>query len=921
MKEQTTTDTYSVSEPQEDSAQYATPPALRESYRFIRKLGQGSQAKVFLAERLTDKCSVVVKQLDIESVSNWKEYDLFHREAEVLESLHIDGVARFYDTLEFLEDTPPRSYIVQEYIEGASLGEMLRSNHRFSTDEVYDIIIQMLSILFQLQNRPVPVIHRDIKPNNIMLTPQDNGGYKVTLIDFGAVANPQVQSGGSTIAGTFGYMPPEQLMGRPTPSSDIYALGAVAVELFSGISPADLPVKDFRLIFEPQMQNQPPALVATLRQMLETSAEDRFCDIPLLVQRFTDYRNGKFGMAKSVRREDKEYQDKLLKVADIGAPGNLDLWQALSESVPRTLPMLVTDSAKIEIEKANRRIRRLVICSILAGIILSIFMCFSQNHKLFLFVFMLCGFVVSLRHAQKLFRKKAQMLPQTSDISATGREDASDNPASMKYRLLMGGIKTLATVVDISYEPANERNVEDKVVRKTDDSKNIELLNIMICRSLPNFRIKYKFNPPDDARDDDLINSCIVHDDAAKHLKVGDPLPILYKVEGTGFDEKVISMVFPYPQSDCSDADIIDVSCNEKAFENLAKEIEESQMGSSDKNVLLSVLEARAKLYELRSKLSGFGNIICTARNADYIRKLMTYFLNNQYYTPIHELCLCTLIQLYDSSSPVSEPFVDIVLDYLNRHRSFKQIGTILTNHYTEQMPERFWEKIQELCMDASFANQIRNEIAQAKLTRLSIMLLNNDHEQRFDYLYDAIIEGLLQSKTFECLDSILVALRRRPVNRNVWNKKMFSLLEKSVFVEEESILSEVLKIYFDTTDESIKRDIEALNGRFSPRELGNILTSSSLNIFGLRNKPTKTMLSALRPMAIRCLWRNYEMSTNESDRYTWGFLHIHRYLNSVKNNRKKLSPEEIKELENYPKNVSLEFIDILHEVKALSQA
>ena len=262
-----------------------TPPSLSNKYRFIRKIGEGAQAKVFLAKRLSDNQDVAIKQLDIESVSNWKEYDLFQREVKVLSSLDLNGVALFYEAVECLDDTPPRSYLVQEYIEGESLGAMLKAGHRFSTDQVYDIIIQLLTILYQLQSRPIPVIHRDIKPSNIMLTPV-NDGYYVTLIDFGAVANPQVQSGGSTVAGTYGYMPPEQLTGRPQPASDIYSLAAVAVELFSGKSPAILPTKDFRLIFEPEMESQPPALVNTLRKMLEPNVADRSCDCVWLIKTF-----------------------------------------------------------------------------------------------------------------------------------------------------------------------------------------------------------------------------------------------------------------------------------------------------------------------------------------------------------------------------------------------------------------------------------------------------------------------------------------------------------------------------------------------------------------------------------------------------------------------------------------------------------
>ncbi|MBQ1926838.1 MAG: serine/threonine protein kinase, partial [Proteobacteria bacterium] len=208
-----------------------TPASLADRYRFIREIGHGTQGRIFLAERLDGHVKVAIKRLNIESVKNWKEYELFAREAAVLSSIHVGGVAKFFEAIERLEDEPPCSYIVQEYIEGSTLAAMLKSSYRFSLDRVYDIILQLLAILKKLHNHKPPIIHRDIKPSNIILKPSKGDDFKVFLIDFGAVANPQVQGGGSTVAGTYGFMPPEQLTGNPVPASDIYSLAAVMVNL------------------------------------------------------------------------------------------------------------------------------------------------------------------------------------------------------------------------------------------------------------------------------------------------------------------------------------------------------------------------------------------------------------------------------------------------------------------------------------------------------------------------------------------------------------------------------------------------------------------------------------------------------------------------------------------------------------------
>ena len=323
-----------------------TPESLRDKYTFEREIGHGTQGRIYLAKRNEDGLMVAIKQLNIESVKNWKAYDLFRRESDVLASLDIPGVAKFYDAIECLDDDPPCSYIVQEFIEGKSLAEMIKSGHRFALNRVYDIILQLLAILKQLHAHVPPVIHRDIKPSNILLKPLSGDDYQIYLIDFGAVANPQVQGGGSTVAGTFGYMAPEQMMGKPEPASDIYSLGAVAVHLISGRSPADMPVKDFHLIFEPEMQNMPPALVATLRRMLAPNAADRLCDIDVLSGLFTAFSESIYSSQSHFSGEsmsEGEFEARLKAVEYYGQEGNLELWQRLPDETPRQVAEFVSN--------------------------------------------------------------------------------------------------------------------------------------------------------------------------------------------------------------------------------------------------------------------------------------------------------------------------------------------------------------------------------------------------------------------------------------------------------------------------------------------------------------------------------------------------------------------------------------------------
>ena len=618
--------TYQPSAPSEVPA-LQTPPSLREKYTFIREIGHGTQGRIYLAEQNSDHSKVAIKQLNIESVKNWKAYDLFQREAQTLASLNIDGVAKFHEAIECLEDTPPCSYIVQEYIHAQSLSDMLKAGHRFTLNRVYDIIMQLLDILKQLHVHEPPVIHRDIKPSNILLKALGGDDYEVYLIDFGAVANPQVQGGGSTVAGTFGYMAPEQLTGKPCPASDIYSLGAVAVYLISGRSPADMPIKDFHLIFEPDMQNMPVALVNTLRSMLEPDLQNRLSDIDTLTERFLNFYRSIYHTQDFQTEAFSEIQllDQLRKVQNYGEDGNLDIWQSLPDKTPRDLPFILR-SMQTDVcfqihppehenfcfdETAKARMRQLALEGqgldmwestsfvkvipkvylgavaftpfILPGVPLSkaplIIVAFFLVITFFLGFFIV---IVLIIHMFTLMQRKASMNLQ----SIGAKEKLSVQPSYVMYykndlnidhraQILKNGRKTIATICSIKYLPVHTNNVENVYLQKINKIFNGQVLSTHACHGKPCFEIRYKFNPPDDKREEDIVHSIIVHEDPTQYLKEGDPLPILYCIEPTVSDryskpnhilysQQVISIPFPYPLSDPTN--ILEIQACDKCY-------------------------------------------------------------------------------------------------------------------------------------------------------------------------------------------------------------------------------------------------------------------------------------------------------------------------------------------------------------------
>ena len=252
-----------------------TPAILNLDYRYVRLLGEGANGRTWLAKDRRNATDVAIKELKF--TDDIKCFELFEREAEVLQSVSIDGVPKFIGNY----TQGGMNYIIQEYIPYPSLEMLLERGEILKEEEVYTIIELVSRILFALQTQYIPpIIHRDIKPGNILYRRREGTKEaKVWLIDFGAVANPQKQSSGSTIAGTFGYMAPEQLQGEVSTRSDFYALGATALHLLTGVFPYEIPSELFNLKFHPVIAEKAPKttkpMIDLLDFLLASNAEKR----------------------------------------------------------------------------------------------------------------------------------------------------------------------------------------------------------------------------------------------------------------------------------------------------------------------------------------------------------------------------------------------------------------------------------------------------------------------------------------------------------------------------------------------------------------------------------------------------------------------------------------------------------------------
>ncbi len=246
---------------------------IRDRFRIDDTLGQGGFAVTWRGTDLTTGQSVAIKELSIRAVQQWRAIELFEREARVLRNLDHPNIPAYVDFITPDASTGQDTFVlVQALAPGRSLADRIRDGWRATEDEARAIARTLLQVLSYLHGLSPPAIHRDIKPQNIIL---DDAGQAM-LVDFGAVRDTlATESEVGSVAGTFGYMAPEQFAGRVSPASDLYGLGATLVHLLSHRAPAELPMQGLRLDFRPFVSVSDP-FAAFLDRLLAPSPEERF---------------------------------------------------------------------------------------------------------------------------------------------------------------------------------------------------------------------------------------------------------------------------------------------------------------------------------------------------------------------------------------------------------------------------------------------------------------------------------------------------------------------------------------------------------------------------------------------------------------------------------------------------------------------
>ena len=203
---------------------------INDRYQIIKTLGEGGMANVYLAHDTILDRNVAVKVLRGDLANDEKFVRRFQREALSASSLSHPNIVEMYD----VGEDDGQYYIVMEYVDGMTLKQVLKKRGHLSVTEVVDIMLQVTDGMAHAHD--AYIIHRDIKPQNIMIL--SNGMIKITDFGVATALNSTQLTQTNSVMGTVHYLPPEQANGKgSTIRSDIYSMGIMMYELLTGLVP------------------------------------------------------------------------------------------------------------------------------------------------------------------------------------------------------------------------------------------------------------------------------------------------------------------------------------------------------------------------------------------------------------------------------------------------------------------------------------------------------------------------------------------------------------------------------------------------------------------------------------------------------------------------------------------------------------
>lgn len=298
---------------------------LGNRYQVLQTLGAGGFGTTYLAEdtQMPSRRKCVIKQLKPIN-NNPQIYQLvqerFQREAAILEDLG-NRNGQIPDLYAYFSEGD-QFYLIQEWIEGSTLREKVETEGCQAEPLVRQILMDLLPVLGYVHSKHI--VHRDIKPDNIILRKRDG---KPVLIDFGAVRetmgtvmNSQGQTASSIVIGTPGFMPSEQAAGRPLYSSDLYSLGLTMIYLLTGRYPHEI-------------ESDPSTGDIIWRQFAPTVSPQFFNVLDKAIQY---HPRDRFPTAQDMLVAIQDYDSRPLTAAGVDPTVVAPAWHPDAQSVPST---------------------------------------------------------------------------------------------------------------------------------------------------------------------------------------------------------------------------------------------------------------------------------------------------------------------------------------------------------------------------------------------------------------------------------------------------------------------------------------------------------------------------------------------------------------------------------------------------------
>jgi outer membrane protein assembly factor BamB/tRNA A-37 threonylcarbamoyl transferase component Bud32 len=251
---------------------------LASRYRIESVIGLGGMGAVYKVRDLhfadaAKYCALkeMIAKFSDESDQRTR-YSNFQREANILASLGHPSIPDVHDY--FVEHS--RAYLVLEFVEGRDLEALLKDTQGLFTEQLVGAwAIQLCDVLYYLHTHKPPIIFRDLKPSNVILTPQD----QIVLIDFG-IAKTLLDDRKGTMVGTEGYSPPEQYRGTVSSRSDIYSLGAMMHQLLTRSDPRyETPFTFAERLPTALNPSVSPMMEAVIMRCVEYDPEQRYADV------------------------------------------------------------------------------------------------------------------------------------------------------------------------------------------------------------------------------------------------------------------------------------------------------------------------------------------------------------------------------------------------------------------------------------------------------------------------------------------------------------------------------------------------------------------------------------------------------------------------------------------------------------------